>query len=581
MHSIRRMMRFLKPYWKSTVLAIFMLMAVVTADLIIPRLVQRIVDEGIVPGDMTIVINTTLIMLGVSLISALMTLCNTMLSVRVAQNFAADLRSEVFRKIQTFSFGNLDRLQTGQLMIRMTSDISQEQQIVLMSMRMLTRGPVMFLGSIIMMVTTNPRLSLIMAALLPPAIGIVWFFVKKAQPLFLEVQQKLGKLNTILQENLAGAEVVKAFVRTEHENERFKRVNVSLTTKSIQVMQFLAVLMPTMLFMLNLGMVGVLWFGGVQIIDGTFTIGELMAFVNYLLATIFPLLLLSMAVGLFSAAEASAGRIFEILDSTAEVKEQQHACTLSSVKGRVVFENVTFSYGGNSHESVLKGIDLVAEPGEIVAILGATGAGKSSLVNLIPRFYDVTDGRVTLDGVDVRELTLDNLRAQIGIALQEAVLFSGTIHDNICYGKPDATDDEVIAAAKAAQAHDFIMDTQEGYDSLIGQRGVNLSGGQKQRIAIARALLVQPSVLILDDSTSSVDVDTEAKIQTAVEDLMANRTSFIIAQRISTVLDADKIIVLDKGKIAAMGTHAELMSYSPIYQEIYQSQLGDGRGRNA
>jgi len=414
-----------------------------------------------------------------------------------------------------------------------------------------------------------------MSLLMPLILGLVWLFAKKARSLFLMVQVKLDKLNEVLQENLAGMRVVKAFVRVEHENARFDQANSDLTTQTINVMRLLAMLLPTMLNIVNVGVVGVIWFGGNLAIGGDLTVGEVMASINYLTYSLFPMLMLGMMIGPLSAADASAERILEVVDSTADVQNRPQARTLSNVQGRIAFEDVCFSYDGvDCAEAVLEDINLVAEPGQEVAILGATGSGKSSLIHLIARFYDVTEGRVTLDGVDVRDIPLDALRAQVGIALQEAVLFSGTIRDNLRYGCPDATDEEVITVAKAAQAHDFIVAFPDGYDTIVGQRGVNLSGGQKQRIAIARALLVQPQVLILDDSTSAVDVETEAKIQAALDELMDGRTSFIIAQRISTVLNADKIVVLDKGQIAAIGTHAELIASSPIYQEIYESQLG-------
>jgi ATP-binding cassette subfamily B multidrug efflux pump len=370
--------------------------------------------------------------------------------------------------------------------------------------------------------------------------------------------------------------VVKAFVRDEHETARFERANRDLTTESIQVMQLIASLIPTMLAFVNLGVVGVVWFGGTSVIVGQFTVGEIIASVNYMTYSLFPLMMLGGMIGPLSAADASAERIWEVLDSTPDVQNRPQDRAGPRVSGRVAFEQVYFRYNHGCDEPVLKDVTLVAEPGQTVAILGATGSGKSSLIHLIPRFYDVEGGRVTLDGVDVRDLPLDVLRAQIGIALQETVLFSGTIRDNIRYGRPDATDEEVIAVARAAQAHDFILGFPDGYDTEISQQGVNLSGGQRQRIAIARALLVRPKVLILDDSTSAVDVETEAHIKVALEQWMAGCTTFIITQRISTVLDADKIVVLDRGQVAAEGTHADLMRSAPMYREIYESQLGDG-----
>ena len=581
MKSLRRMIRFFRPYWKPSVLALILLIGLVASDLLIPRLTQRVIDEGIVQGDVQTILTTSLLMLAAAIVSALFAVANTVLSVRVGQSVAADLRSSIVSKVQTFSFGNLDRIQSGQLLVRATSDVSQVQMMVLMSLRIFTRAPLWMLGSIAMLILTSPRLALIMAFLAPLILVLIWLFASRAQPLFRAVQAKLDRLNQVLQENLAGVRVVKAFVRADHEKARFDQANSELAGQTIDVMRLLALLLPTMMLILNLGIAGIIWFGGNLAIGGNLTQGEIVASINYLGYSLFPMLMLGMMVGPLSAADASAGRIWEVLDSTADVEDYPKAEAPPSVRGRVAFENVCFSYdGADCTEAVLDGVNLVAEPGQEVAILGATGSGKSSLIHLIPRFYDATEGRVTLDGVDVRDIPLDALRAQIGIALQETVLFSGTIRDNIRYGRSDAPDEEVIAAAKAAQAHDFITALPSGYDTQVGQRGVNLSGGQRQRIAIARALLVKPRILILDDSTSAVDVETEAKIEEALDELMAGRTSFVIAQRISTVLNADKIVVLERGQVAASGTHAELMATSPIYQEIYRSQLGNGASRN-
>ena len=581
MKSLRRMTHFVKPYWKESVLAMTFLAGLVASDLLIPRLTQRVIDAGVAQQDMRVILTTSLMMLGAAVLGAAFSIANTVLSVRVGQNVSADMRSHIVRKVQTFSFGNLDRIQTGQMLVRATSDVNQVQLIVLMSLRMLIRAPLWMVGSVIMLILTSPQLALMVGLLAPLILGLVWLFATRARPLFLLVQEKLDKLNQVLQENLAGVRVVKAFVRVEHENDRFDQVNRDLTTQTISVIRLLAMLLPMMTFVVNLGIVGVIWFGGNLVISGDLSVGEVIASVNYLTYSLFPMLMLGMMIGPLSAADASAGRILQVLDSAADVQNRPHAQALPDVQGRIVFENVCFGYDGTDYqEAVLKDVNLVVEPGQEVAILGATGSGKSSLVHLIPRFYDVTAGRVTLDGVDVRDIPLDALRAQMGVALQEAVLFSGTIRDNIRYGRPDASDDEVVAVARAAQAHDFIVASPGGYDTLVGQRGANLSGGQKQRIAIARALLVQPKILILDDSTSAVDVETETKIQVALDELMVGRTSFVIAQRISTVLNADKIVVLDRGQIAATGTHVELMASSPIYREIYESQLGNGGTRN-
>ena len=577
MKSLRRVISFFRPYKTHAILAMVLLVGVVVADLAIPRLTQRGIDEGVARQDMGVIVTTSLLMLGAAILSALFAIGNTLFSVRVAMGVSADLRSALVRKVQSFSFGNLDRIQTGQLLVRATSDVNMVQMIAQMSLRILTRAPLWMIGSMVMLFVTSTQLALLMLALLPVIGCIIGVFLVKAGPLFLSIQRRLDWLNQVLQENLAGVRVVKAFVRVDHENARFDRANSDLMVENIRVMQLVAALIPTMLLLVNLAVVGVIWFGGNQAVAGDFKVGEIMASINYMSFSLFPLMMLGGMIGPLSAADASAGRIWEVLDSAPAVQDRPQARSLAAVTGRVAFENVCFSYdGADCRDAVLKDVDLVAEPGQEVAILGATGSGKSSLVHLIPRFYDVTEGRVTLDGVDVRDIPLDTLRAQVGIALQEAVLFSGTIRDNIRYGRPDAREEEVIAAATAAQAHDFISAFPDGYDTVVGQRGVNLSGGQKQRIAIARALLVQPRVLILDDSTSAVDVETETEIQAALDVLMVGRTSFVIAQRISTVLNADKIVILDQGRIVGEGTHAELMESSSIYQEIYQSQLGDG-----
>jgi ATP-binding cassette subfamily B protein len=558
----------------------------VAMDLMQPRLVQRIIDEGIAQLDMSIVTNTGLLMVGLALVGAVGGIGCAVFATLAAQGFGTDLRHTLFRKVQSFSFGNLDELETGQLITRLTNDVTQVQMVVGMLLRIMVRAPFMLLGSLIMAILTSPKLAVLFLVLGPLVLGLVTWVISRAAPMFRLVQAKLDDLNTVMQENLAGVRVVKAFVRAEHEIKRFGMTNDSLMDQTISAARIVVMAMPLMMFIVNLGMVGAIWFGGLQVTVGAMQVGQVIAFVNYLLTTLMSLLMLSMLVMVTARAQASAGRIEEVLESEPRIRNRPDATTAFAPLGRVAFEDVTFSYDGDGHDPVLgngklsQGISFVAEPGQTVAILGATGSGKSSLVYLIPRFYDVTEGRVTIDGVDVRDVDKDALRRNIGVALQESVLFSGTIQDNIRYGRPDAADEEVVAAAQAAQADEFITEFPDGYDTEVGQRGVNLSGGQKQRIAIARALLTQPTVLILDDSTSSVDVETEIKIQDALEQVMKDRTSFVIAQRISTVLNADKILVLDDGRIVAEGTHPELLASSPIYREIYDSQLGNGVANN-
>ena len=576
MRALIRVLKFLKPYKRDAVLAMALLALGVVADLSIPRFVQVLIDQGVASKNMTVILQTSLTMIGASILSALLAIVNTVFSVRASQSFAADVRRAIYHKIQSFSFGNLDGFQTGRLLVRLTSDVNQLQIMVLLALRILVRAPLLLIGSIAFMLATNQQLALTVLLLLPITLILIIIFIRIAQPIFMAVQKKLETLNQILQENLSGIRVVKAFVRREYENTRFNEANTDLMSQSFKVSRLISVLFPIMILVMNLSTVAVVYFGGLQAIEGSLTVGEIMAFINYLLSTMFPLLMLSMMAGQISAANASAERVMEIVDSTSQVQDEPNALTMTAIKGRVAFEDVSFSYSGDGAEPVLQNINLVAEPGQTIAILGATGSGKTSLIHLIPRFYDVIKGRVTIDDVDVRNVTQDSLRSQIGISLQEIVLFSGTIRDNIKYGKADATEEEVIAAAKTVQAHEFIMSFPDGYDALVGQRGVNLSGGQKQRLAIARALLVNPRILILDDSTRFVDVETEAKIHDAMEALIKDRTSFIVAQRVSTVLNADKIVVLNRGTIVAEGTHSELMQTSPIYREIYDSQLGTG-----
>jgi len=525
-----------------------------------------------------VIVQSVLIMIGLIVISAAATVGITVLSVRVSQSLAADIRRDLFARVLSLSSGNLDHWQTGQLMTRLSSDNAQLAQFVFMTMRMFLRAPLTIVGSLILMVLTNWQLALIMLFLMPATILVFVFYANKAQPLFMQVQGQLDRLNTVFQENLSGVRVVKAFVRARHENERFDTVNVHLMERSIRVGRFLAILLPILRYLVNLGIIAVIALGGILAMRGTLSVGQIIAFNSYLLWIMMALTNLGMMVGFISASDASAQRIFGVLDERPEVSDRPDAMALPSGEARLALEDVTFSYDGEDQEPVLKEITLAAEPGETIALLGATGSGKSSLINLLPRFYDVQGGRVAMDGLDVREVTLDSLRAQIGLVPQETVLFSGTIRDNIRYGRPEASDEEVIAAARAAQAHDFITDFPDGYDTVIGQRGVNLSGGQKQRLAIARALLMNPRVLLLDDSTSSVDVETEARIRAALDQFRAGRTVFLVAQRISSVLDADRIVVLDRGRIAALGNHLELMASSPIYREIYQSQLGNAVG---
>jgi ATP-binding cassette, subfamily B, multidrug efflux pump len=492
----------------------------------------------------------------------------------LSQSLAFDFRNDLFAKIQRLSFSYHDRQQTGQLMIRATDDVERLRMFVAQGLALALQAIILLVGSMTILLLTNWRLALVVVPILPIAFIVFMVFGAVAFPMFSKVQQLLSTLNTVLQENLAGLRVVKAFAREPQETKRFEKAANDYLAQQLKVQRVFSFLFPFTFLVANLGQAAILFFGGKQIIGGTLTIGEWQKSTLYLWFVFFPMAQLGMIISLASQAQASAKRIFEILDAKNDVADRLDAAAIGEITGHVTFEDVTFRYFESS-EPVLQNVSFEARPGQTVALLGATGSGKTTVINLIPRFYDVSEGRVLIDGKDVRDVTIESLRQQTGIVLQETNLFSGTIRDNIAFGRPDATDDEVIAVAKAAAAHDFIMEFPDGYDTPVGERGSTLSGGQKQRVAIARALLMNPQILILDDSTSSVDVATEYEIQQALDKLMEGRTSFVIAQRISTVLNADQILVLDRGKVEASGTHEELIESDPIYAEIYHSQLVD------
>jgi ATP-binding cassette subfamily B multidrug efflux pump len=572
--SLLRALGCLASYKWETAGAFISLVLSAAGSLVIPRLTQVVIDQGITAQKMTIILWGAIGIVAAALLQALFSYLQGVLAAKASQGIAYDLRNALYAHIQNLSFSYHDRAQTGQLLTRATSDVELVRMFISMGVLQLFSALLMMIGSLALLFSTNWQLALITLPVMLSVLAVFGFFAGKGRPLFVLVQQKLGNLNTVLQENLAGVRVVKAFAREPFEIQQFGTSNQELRDASLRVGKMFAFVMPLIFAIANLGTLVVVWGGGYQAIANRLTIGELVAFQGYLMMAMFPMIMLGMIIMHISQAGAGAERIFEILEAELEVKEKPDAGELPPIRGRVVFENVTFRYF-RDQEPVLKEVSFVAEPGQAVALLGATGSGKSTIINLVPRFYDVSGGQVTVDGYDVRDVTLESLRRQIGIVLQETVLFGGTVRENIAYGRPDASEEEIIAAAKAAEAHDFIAGFPDGYDTAVGERGVTLSGGQKQRVAIARALLIDPSILILDDSTSSVDMETEYRIQQALDRLRAGRTSFVIAQRISTVLNADQILVLDKGQIAARGTHEELLQDSPIYAEIYYSQLQD------
>ena len=589
MKSLRRIFTFMIPYRWYLFWGFWATVLPVAMELSVPRLLQLIIDQGILPRDMDMILQGALLMFGAAMIGALSTLGQGYCRAIVSQGLAFDIRHALFAHIQSLSFANLDQMQTGQLMTRVSSDVDVVRMFSSAGLALLLRVLLMIFGSMIMLIITDWQLSLIMIVVALASGIFVRYIILKATLLFNVVQQKLGSLNTIVQENLAGMQVVKAFVRTRFEIDRFGQSNTDYREKNIEVGNLMAIAMPILQVLTNVGTVAVLWFGGMSVIGDRLSVGELVAFNNYLMIGMGPLLFLGNLLMMAARAEASAERVLEVLDTNPALKIAPAPHQAKRIQGYVKFDDVSYHYStrSNGHgdspnrisgDDVLNHVSFEVKPGQQVALLGATGSGKSTLVSLIPRFYDVTGGKVLVDGVDVRDWSPDSLRSQIGMVLQESTLFSGTVRDNIAYGNPSVSLEDVISAAQAAQAHDFILAMPDGYDSVIEAGGANLSGGQKQRISIARALLIEPGILVFDDSTSAVDMETEFKIQEALEKLQADRTTFIIAQRITSVLNADQILILDRGQIVAKGTHDQLLQSSPIYQEIYRSQLGELTG---
>ncbi|WP_423222751.1 ABC transporter ATP-binding protein [Candidatus Amarolinea aalborgensis] len=603
--GLGRAIKYLGHYKRLTALAYLFLFISTGAQLAVPQLVQNIIDavtKGLIAkqlaqvpaaflttalqrlgwtpeqlvtyrdGGEKVLVSAILLIVAFAVMRGMFAFAQAYTSERVSQSIAFDYRNDLYAKIQRLSFSYHDRNQTGQLMIRATDDVEKVRLFIGQGLLLALQAFVLLTATLIILATTNLKLTLVVLPVLPVALLLFMVFGAISQPLFAEVQKRLSRLNTVLQENLAGIKVVKSFAREPDEERKFDAAATSLMAQSIKVSRVFSFLFPVVFLIANLGQAAVLYFGGKQIIDGTLSFGEWQKFSLYLVYVFFPIGQLGFIISQMSQASASAARIFEIFDAKNDVADKPGAIVLPHVQGHVTFEDVTFRYF-ESGEPVLSHVSFEAQPGETVALLGATGSGKTTIINLLPRFYDVNEGHVRIDGYDLRDVTLDSLRSQIGIVLQETNLFSGTIRENIAFGRPDATLAEVTAAAKAASAHDFIMSFPAGYESPVGERGTTLSGGQKQRIAIARALLLNPRLLILDDSTSSVDLQTEFQIQQALTGLMHGRTSFVIAQRITTVVNADQILVLEKGRIVARGKHEDLMENSPLYADIYHSQL--------
>ena len=576
MGAIRNIWPWIRPYRGLAAVSLIGTLISVGINLTIPLQTARVIDDGIEAGDSGLVFRIVMLMVILIISGMAVSAATTAFSVRVAFGTITDLRRDLYDHVQSLSYANLDRLPSGDILTRLTSDMTKVQTVLTMGLSFIAQAPLMFVGSLVAIVALDASLTVIVAFMVPLIALIVWYVVRRSSVLYDAVQGRVDRLNTVLSENVTGTEVVKAFVRQRHEIARFDVVADDLADQATKVNQLVASLMPTLIALSSFGIAAVVWLGGNNVIDGTLSEGDLVAFISYLAMVAMPLMIFAFVQPLLSAASASMARIEEVLRQQPDVADPADGISLATQPdpGDIRFENVRFDYAGGTDECALDGVDLHIRSGTTVAILGATGSGKSTLVHLIPRFYDATSGVVRVGGIDVRELDKNSLRRNVGIALQSPQLFSGSVMDNLRYGRPNASDDEVIAAAKAAQAHDFVTEMTDGYESTIEQGGANLSGGQRQRLSIARTLVTDPAILILDDSTSAVDLETEAKIQEALA-AYDDRTVVIVAQRISTALGADEIVVLDDGSVCAHGTHDDLLATSDIYREIFTSQLGE------
>lgn len=554
-------------------IALFFLVLETTGDLIQPIIMSRIIDDGVKQGDLGLVWKLGGLMMVMTAIGATFAITRNIVSSKVSQNFGADLREDLYIKIQGFSFDNVDEFEDASLITRLTNDVNQIQNFGHGLMRIFVKAPIIGIGATVMAFILNPKLALILLSIIPLVVLVIFMNLRISYPIFTKIQKSIDRVNGVMREYLAGIRVVKAFNRFDYEKSRFKLVNKNLKDMTLKGLRVVAIFNPIVSLLINIGIVLVLWFGGVGVNMGDMEVGKIIAFVNYMTQVLFSLIMMTRILNVFIRAKTSAERIVHVFEAENTILEKEDNERLENPKGFLEFEDVYFKYKSSS-KSVLEDINFSVEPGQTLAIIGSTGSGKSSLVNLIPRFYDVEKGSIKIDGVDLRDMNLDDLRKIIGIVPQKVLLFSGSIEDNIKWGDDGASDEEVERVARIAEAHGFITSFSEGYDTDLGQGGVNLSGGQKQRISIARALIKKPAILILDDSTSAVDLITERNIRKKLKEYLGNTTTVLIAQRITSVIDADKILVMDRGRIVDQGRHEELINRCQVYKDIYDSQLG-------
>ncbi len=571
---MKRWMQYVKPYWVYFVVGPLLMIVEVLGEIFMPKFMAQIINNGVANQNVGYIVGMGVLMLVTALLMMLGGVGGAYFGAKASINFGADVRRDVYAKVQTFSFSNIDKFSTASLVTRLTNDITQVQNFVNMLLRMCLRSPGMLIGALIMALQINARLAIILAIVMPVMMITMVFVLKTGFPRFGIMQKKIDGVNTSVQENLTNVRVVKSFVREDFENEQFKKANRDLKESGLRAINVMIFTMPLMTFFMNFTSLAVVWFGGKQVMAGDMMIGDLTAFITYITQILSSLMMVSMIFMNASRAIASGKRIGEVLDEDVDLNDVNARCPEKQVtEGRIEFKNVNFRYYKNNHEKVLDNVNLTIEPGQVVGIIGSTGCGKTTLVSMIPRLYDVDEGQVLVDGVDVRDYNLKNLRNGVGMVLQKNVLFSGSIKDNLKWGDENATDEEIFSAAESAQADSFVRNFADGYDMILDQGGVNVSGGQKQRLCIARALLKKPKILILDDSTSAVDTATEARIRMAFNNELKNSTKIVIAQRITSVKDADMIVVVNEGQITGVGTHDELLKENQEYQEIYYSQM--------